>query len=84
VDRFTTGPLDVEVDLARFAEETSININGEVGEFALVASDTVDHILNPEAGHLAVSVSGPDASRVAAMFTAVTIPEVPFSMVARW
>ena len=83
MDRFTTGPLDVEVDLARFAEETSININGEVGEFALVASGTVDHILNPETGHLAVSVSGPDASRVAAMFTAVTIPEVPFSMVAR-
>lgn len=83
MDRFSTGPLDVELELARFSGNTSINVNGEVGEFALVVAGTLDHILNPQVGHLGVSISGPDVSRVAKMFTSASIPEVPFSVAAR-
>jgi len=83
IDRFSTGPLDVELELARFSGNTSINLNGEVGEFALVVAGTLDHILNPQVGHLGVSISGPDASRVANIFTSASIPAVPFSVAAR-
>lgn len=83
IDRFSTGPLDVELELARFSGNTRINVNGEVGEFALVVAGTLDHILNPQVGHLGVSISGPDASRVANMLTSASIPEVPFSVAAR-
>ena len=83
MDRLSTGPLDVELELARFSGKTSIKVNGEVGEFALVAAGTLDHILNPQVGHLGVSISGPDASRVANMFTSASIPAVPFSIAGR-
>ena len=83
LERISEGPLDIQLAITPSSGTSGISVNGRLGEFAVIVTGEFDHILKPDVGNLAVSVSGPDASRIASLITTTAIPAVPFSIVTR-
>jgi uncharacterized protein involved in outer membrane biogenesis len=82
VEQITSGPLDLVASIAPLGDDMQLNINGDVGEFALDVSGQFHDLQALENVSLRVAASGPDAGTIARLAGNPNVPEDPFSVVA--
>ncbi|NCF15680.1 MAG: AsmA family protein [Gammaproteobacteria bacterium] len=84
VDPITSGPLDLVASIAPVGDNMQLNLNGDVGEFALDVSGQFRDLQALEEISLRVAASGPNAGTVASLAGNPNMPEEPFSVVANF
>jgi hypothetical protein len=84
VDPITSGPLDLVASIAPVGDNMQLNLNGNVGEFALDVSGQFQDLQALEEVSLRVAASGPNAGTVASLAGNPNMPEDPFSIVANF
>lgn len=82
VEQITSGPLDLVASIAPLGDDMQLNLNGDVGEFALDVSGHFQDLQAMENVSLRVAASGPDAGTIARLAGNPNVPEDPFSVVA--
>jgi len=84
VDPITSGPLELVASIAPLGDNMQLNVNGDVGEFALDVSGQFQDLQALEDVSLRVAASGPNAGTVASLAGNPNVPDDPFSVVANF
>jgi uncharacterized protein involved in outer membrane biogenesis len=84
IESITSGPLDLVASIAPLGDNMQLNLNGDVGEFALDVSGQFQDLQALENVSLRVAASGPDAGTVASLTGNPNVPEEPFNIVANF
>ena len=82
VEQITSGPLNLVASVAPLGEDMQLNLNGDIGEFALDVSGQFANLQTLDDVSLRVSASGPDAGTLARLAGNPNVPKDPFSIVA--
>ena len=82
VEQFTSGPLNLAASIVPLGDNMQMNLNGDVGEFALDASGQFVDLQALDNVSLRVAASGPDAGTLGRLAGNPNVPEDPFSIVA--
>jgi len=82
LERVTTGPLELELNMAPDGETMKLDLTGEIGEFKLQADGQFSDLQKLENVGLQLSASGPNTGRVANLFGVAGVPNEPFNITA--
>ncbi len=81
IDRVTSGPLDLSLNISPNGERMRLNLSGDFGEFALLANGQFTDLQQLDDFDLQVSASGPSASAVAELLGRQNVPDDPFNII---
>ncbi|MBT8106852.1 MAG: AsmA family protein [Gammaproteobacteria bacterium] len=82
VEQITSGPLKLTAAITPLGDDMQLNLNGDIGEFALDASGQFQNLQELDDVSLRVAASGPDAGTIARLLGNPDVPQDPFSVVA--
>ncbi|MFA9421142.1 MAG: AsmA-like C-terminal region-containing protein, partial [Gammaproteobacteria bacterium] len=80
--RITTGPLNLELNMAPDGENVKLDLIGEIGEFNLRADGQFSDLQDLENVGLQLSANGPDTGRIAKIFGVAGVPNEAFNITA--
>lgn len=83
VRHFTSGPLDIAVDLLRADGQTQLGVEGQVGEFHVAAKGYASDLLALDEARISVAAEGPNIGHVGELFGFDRLPETAFSIDGR-
>lgn len=81
MDRVTSGPLDLSLTVAEVGERMQLNLSGDAGEFAVLATGQFEDLQQLQNMDLQISASGPSAQTVAGIFGWPEVPDDPFNVI---
>jgi len=81
IDRVTSGPLDLSLNISPNGDRMQLNLSGDFGEFALLANGQFTDLQQLDDFDLQVSASGPSASAVAELLGRPNVPDDPFNVI---
>lgn len=82
LERFATGPLQLDFEAGTDDSRMHFSIAGELGEFSLIGSGHFDDLQNLQNTDARLSVSGPDIAATAALLGVSGFPLEPFNIQA--
>jgi uncharacterized protein involved in outer membrane biogenesis len=82
VEPITRGPLELTASIAPLGDDMQLNMNGDVGEFAIDVSGQFENLQALENVSLRAAASGPNAGVIGRLLGNPNVPEDPFSVVA--
>jgi len=82
LERITTGPLNLELNMAPDGENMKLDLVGEIGEFKLRADGQFSGLQDLENVSLQLSASGPNTGKIANLFGVAGVPNEPFNITA--
>ncbi len=82
VEQITSGPLNLVASITPLGDDMQLNLNGDIGEFALDVSGQFQDLQALEDVSLRVAASGPNVGTIARLAGNPNVPEDPFSIVA--
>ena len=80
IGRFTSGPLDVSIDLLRADGQTQLAAEGQVGEFSFRGDGYTSDLRTFDQASISVTASGPNIDSVGRLFGFDRLPEAAFSI----
>ena len=83
VRRFTSGPLDVSINLLRADGQTQLAAEGQVGEFSVRGDGYTSDLRTFDQAGISVTASGPNIDSVGRLFGFDRMPEAAFSIDGR-
>jgi uncharacterized protein involved in outer membrane biogenesis len=77
---FSTGSFDFQLLLDSEANETAIDLIGDLGSLDINVNGTVDDLFRPAEGQLDFEITGPDLNALAEAFGASDLPVLPYRL----
>jgi len=81
IERMASGPLDLSLQISPIGERMQLNVSGDVGEFALLATGQFTDLQRLEDFDVQASASGPSANAVAELLGLQNVPDAPFNII---
>jgi uncharacterized protein involved in outer membrane biogenesis len=83
INQFTSGPLDVSIDLRRADGQTQLAAEGQVGEFSFRGDGYTSDLRTFEQASISVTAKGPNIDSAGRLFGFDRLPEAAFSIDGR-
>jgi len=81
LERVTTGPLSLEINIGPINSRQQLSVQGDIGEFKLIANGQFVDLRQLDEFDLNLSASGPDASTLGRVVGAANAPPDPFNII---
>ena len=81
LERITTGPLSLEINVGPINAKQQLGVKGDIGEFKLIANGQFVDLRQLDEFDLHLSASGPNASTLGRVFGATNAPPDPFNII---